>query len=369
MWLDMVMEREPEQLVVRRDARTGLVGVIALHSTVLGPATGGCRRWQYTDEAAAIDDAKRLAEGMTLKNALAGIPFGGGKSVLLSDGAAEPTPAQLKVFASWLNELGGRYVTAEDVGMGVAQMRTLAEHSPYVSGLGYGGFGGDPSPKTAYGVFLGLKALVQRYLEREHLYGLTVAVQGLGSVGMSLCHWLARAGASLVVADVRRQRVEMAVRKYDARPADVRSILREPVDVLAPCALGGVLTPEVAAALPARLVAGAANNQLSDPAVGEMLAERGVIYAPDFVINAGGVISVAQEYLQQAETPAEVASDSHREDWLSERLDAIPRRLLRIVASSRERGESADVVARREAAKVLAGGRGASGQSAADRAA
>ncbi len=347
------MDREPEQLVVRRDVRTGLVGVIALHSTALGPAAGGCRRWQYTDEAAAIDDAKRLAEGMTLKNALAGIPFGGGKSVLLSDGSAEPTAAQLQVFAGWLNELQGRYVTAEDVGMGVAQMRSLAEHTPYVSGLGYGGFGGDPSPKTAYGVFLGLKALVQRFLEREHLYGLTVAVQGLGSVGMSLCHWLARAGASLVVADVRRQRVEMAVRKYDARAVDVHTILTEPADVLAPCALGGVLTPAIAETLRVELVAGAANNQLSESSVGETLAARGVIYAPDFVINAGGVISVAQEYLQQTAPCGD--GDTHREEWLSERLDTIPQRLLQIVGTALHTGESTDLVARREAAAVLAG--------------
>ncbi len=238
--------------------------------------------------------------------------------------------------------------------MGVPQMQLLSQHTPYVSGLGRDGIGGDPSPKTAYGVFLGLKAAVQERLGVEHLYGVKVAVQGLGSVGLSLCHWLARAGADLVVADISRQRVEMAVHKYDAHVVSTAQIGLADVDVFAPCALGGVVTQELAERMPARVVAGAANNQLADVQAGQILFDRGVLYAPDFVINAGGVISVAHEYLTQTGLLGSKAAETP-ESWVGDRINAIPARLAVIIEKSQHQGCSTDVVARDLARDVIEG--------------
>lgn len=350
-----------EQVVVRRDRQSGLTAIIAVHSTQLGPATGGCRRWRYADIDAARTDALRLAESMTYKNALAGLPFGGGKSVIVADDNRRPNPAQLQCFAQWLNELQGRYITAEDVGMGVPEMRAIAAVTPYVSGLGEGGIGGDPSPKTAYGVFLGLKAAVQYKFGVEHLHGIRVAVQGLGSVGMTLCHWLARAGAQLIVTDLDVERVHLAEQKYAAVGVAPDQLLQEirlqkSVDVFAPCALGGVISEQVAMDLDVAVIAGAANNQLATPGCGDILAQRGVLYAPDFVINAAGVISVAHEYLAQQSLFREDAANSV-ENWAGSRIDAIPHRLMNILQIAHAHGTSTDRVARDMALEIVRGGR------------
>ncbi len=345
-----------ERVEIRHDEATNLTAVIAMHSTRLGPAAGGCRRWRYADVGEAITDALRLSEGMTLKNALAGLPFGGGKSVILADDRPRPTAEQLAVFAGWLNELNGRYVTAEDVGMGVAEMRSMAATSPYVSGLGADGIGGDPSPKTAYGVFVGLKTAVQFALGVEHLHGVRVGVQGLGAVGMSLCHWLVRAGAEVTATDINPARVREARERYGVRGVGPDELLKAEMDVFAPCALGGVIDDEVASILDVRVVAGAANNQLLDATAGEILAERGVVYAPDFVINAGGVISVAHEYLLQRGQFTETV-DHSVERWVGERIDAISHRLLDILQQAAASGTSTDGVARRLAREAVAAGR------------
>lgn len=346
-----------EQVVFRRDAETGLVGVIALHSTRLGPAAGGCRRWQYVTEDAAIADALRLSEGMTYKNALAGLPFGGGKSVIMADQHRRPTSAQLARFAQWLNDLQGAYITAEDVGMGLDEARALARGTPFVSGLGQSGVGGDPSPKTAYGVFLGLKTAVQYGMGLQHLHGVAVGVQGLGSVGMSLCHWLARAGARVYVTDIDPQRVREAESRFAAVGVAPDEIIRTPMDVFAPCALGGVITEEVAASTPVQIIAGAANNQLASSAAGDVLAQRGILYAPDFVINAGGVISVAHEYLTQTGQFAEHAEHS-AEQWVGSRVDGIAQRLLDIFESAKRSGAAPDTVARARAMQIVQAGPG-----------
>jgi leucine dehydrogenase len=290
---------------------------------------------------------------MTFKNALAGIPFGGGKSVIVADDNPVPTKAQLQRFAAWLNELEGRYVTAEDVGMGVTQMHELARHTRFVSGVGQDGYGGDPSPKTAFGVFLGLKAAAQYTLGVEDLQGVRVVVQGLGAVGMALCQWLDRAGAELFVSDLNAARVAEARSAFNARPVAAEEVMHVEAEILAPCALGGVITETVARSLPVALVAGAANNQLATPASGAVLAERGVVYAPDFVINAGGVISVAHEYLRQQ---GRLASSHDPQAWIAQRINGIPKRLLSILERSRVTGETPDFVARQAASAIVQAG-------------
>ena len=343
-----------EQVVMRHDEASGLTAVIAIHSTRLGPAAGGCRRWQYVSTDAALTDALRLSEGMSFKNALAGIPFGGGKSVILADGSRAPSRAQLQVFGAWLNELDGRYVTAEDVGMGVEAISALAEHTPHVSGLGKNGVGGDPSPHTAYGVYLGLKTAAAHCLNAMTLRGVRVAIQGLGAVGMSLVQLLHKDGARLYVADLDADRVRRAVTEYGATAVAADEIALSDVDVFAPCALGGAITERVAQEMRALVVAGAANNQLATPASGEILAERGILFAPDFVINAGGVISVMHEYLLQQGHFAQAGEHSVAR-WVGGRIQAIPGRMLDIVRTAEGTGQSTDAVARRAALRVISG--------------
>ena len=311
----------------------------------------GCVWWWW----AAVRDALRLSEGMTYKNALAGIPFGGGKSVILADDHAQPTREQLALFGRWLNELEGRYITAEDVGMGVEQAQTLAQFTPHVSGLGQQGIEGDPSPKTAYGVFRGLLSAVRFKLGVERLNGVTVAVQGLGAMGWALCRHLHDAGAQLVVADINQPRVDAAVQRFAARAVSVERIASLQVDVFAPCALGGVITEHLAHRLNVSVVAGAANNQLACDAAGEVLARRGIVYAPDFVINAGGVISVAHEHLMQTGYFAQAGA--HAVDrWASGRIEDIAPRLNHILQQARNEGRSTDAVAKEMALKVIAAG-------------
>ncbi|MFX3657911.1 MAG: Leu/Phe/Val dehydrogenase [bacterium] len=337
-----IFEAGHEQVVLREDPSTGLRAIIAIHSTRLGPAAGGCRHWTYPDAAAALSDALRLSRGMTFKNALADIPFGGGKSVILGTPGRGLTEGQLETFGGWVDELQGRYVTAEDVGMGVNALRTVARSTRYVSGLGRGGVGGDPSPFTARGVLRGIEAAVRFRLGRDDLDGLRVAVQGLGSVGMHLCELLHERGARLWVADVAAERVAAAVQAFAAQPVDPGAVVSADVDVLAPCALGGVLSLDALAGLRAPVVAGAANNQLASDDVGDLLAGRGVLYAPDYVINAGGVISVAQEFL---------GIDDRQ--WTEQRIDGIGDRLTAIFQRASRTGEPTSRIADELAAERL----------------
>ena len=280
------------------DEASGLKGFIAVHSTALGPGFGGCRMWPYDTEAEALNDALRLSRGMSYKNALAGLSYGGGKAVIIADSRTDKTEALFEAFGRAVDGVGGRYITAEDVGIKVEDMRTVSRTTRYVSGIGgEGGFaGGDPSPNTAYGVFLGLRAAVRHKLGRDDLNGLRVAVQGVGNVGYNLCKHLHNNGAELVVADVYAPNVERVCAEFGATAVDPDAILFETVDVLAPCALGGVINAETISDIQAKVVAGAANNQLGTDADGETLRRRGILYAPDYVVNSAGIITVAAEY-------------------------------------------------------------------------
>ena len=288
------------RIVVRNDPASGLRAAFAIHDLTLGPALGGVRRWAYPDDSAAIADVVRLARGMTFKNALANLPFGGGKSVIIAPGTSGPadgvTEAQLLQFGRWLEELGGEYVVAEDVGMRVADLRCMTAETDYVTGVGRDGRGGNPGPRTAQGVFIGMKVVAER-LGFADVAGVRVAVQGLGNVGMALCELLHRAGAVLVVADINPAKVAHARTRFAAKALPVDAVLAANVDIVAPCALGGAITPQLAATMSARAIAGSANNQLAHDSVGRVLKNRGILYAPDYVINAGGVISAGLEYL------------------------------------------------------------------------
>lgn len=280
------------------DPASGLDGYIALHETDLGPAAGGCRFWSYANGEDAKADAVRLARGMTYKNALAGLPFSGGKAVLRRPEKDFDRTALFEAFGRAVAQLDGRYVTAEDVGTSVADMQVVASMSRHVAGLPpeAGCAGGDPSPWTAQGVFESMQVGVAKALGRD-LEGVTVAVQGVGNVGADLCHRLHAAGARLVIADTDAARCFALAKQVGASVVGVDQIASVEADVFAPCALGGALDLEVARNLRAKLVCGAANNQLATRDVAAVLLDRGIVYLPDYVVNAGGIISVSAEYL------------------------------------------------------------------------
>lgn len=289
-------EAPHERVIFGTDA-SGLRSIIAIHSTSRGPAFGGCRMWTYASDQAALTDALRLSQGMSFKNALANLPFGGGKSVILKPRTAFGRDRLFAAFGDLVESADGEYITAEDVGTTTADMSVVASRTHYVSGLPHhSGFGGDPSPKTAWGVFLSIEQGLEIHFKKS-LPGALVAVQGLGSVGMALCEYLADRGARLVVADVNEARSLEAASRFGARVVAPDEILEVAADVLAPCALGAVLNSQSVARLRASMVAGAANNQLACPEDGDALHARGILYLPDFLINAGGIISVAREYL------------------------------------------------------------------------
>lgn len=323
------------------DPATGLRAVIAVHSTALGPAAGGVRLWRYADSAAAITDALRLSRGMSYKNAMADLPMGGGKGVLLAPDAGK-SEALLAAFGRAVESLNGRYVTAEDVGIAEADMQVIARETRHVSGLPVAGgaAGGDPGPYTAHGVYLGVKAAAKRALGTDDMKGVRVAVQGLGSVGGGLARKLAADGAVLTVADVSSARAEAMAAELGATLVAPEAILSVEADIVSPNALGAILTPASIAALKCMAVAGGANNQLATRAEGALLQQRGILYAPDYVINAGGIINVALEYLGQGDQ-AEV----------EHRIARIPDRLNQVWDESDRTGqpqsEVADAIARR----------------------
>ncbi|WP_066662139.1 MULTISPECIES: Glu/Leu/Phe/Val family dehydrogenase [unclassified Sphingomonas] len=288
----------PEEVLRLDDPQSGLSGVIVVHSTALGPAAGGCRFHRYASDTDAVADALRLAEGMSYKNALAGLPLGGGKAVIRMPDGPFDRAALFRAFGRAVASLGGRYVTAEDVGTSVADMEYVADSTRHVAGLptAPGAPGGDPSPWTALGVLRSMEVAVQRHLGAS-LADVTVAVQGLGHVGFALCELLHEAGARLFVAEPRIEVAAEAARRFGARVMEPDELLTAPAEVLAPCALGGVIDAASVQQLGAAVVCGAANNQLAAPAAGDALRARGILYAPDYVVNAGGIINVAAEHL------------------------------------------------------------------------
>ena len=318
------------------DSQSGLKAIIAIHSTALGPAAGGCRMWQYETEAGAVRDALRLSRGMTYKNAMAGLPLGGGKAVILANPDSPPSDDLFHAFGRCVDSLGGRYVTAEDVGVTVDNMRLVKQVTNFVAGLppAEGSAGGDPSPWTADGCFLGLQAAAKHRLGVDSLDKLRVAVQGVGKVGYDLCRQLHAAGASLVISDVSERKLERARNDFGARVVSPGNILFEDVDILAPCAMGAILDVHSIPEIKATVIGGAANNQLAKEKDGKRLFDRNILYAPDYVINAGGITSVSLEYMGN-KTEADV----------QDQIALIPGRLSEIFASADKLQTPTNVIA------------------------
>jgi len=341
-------DHELVQLV--RDTATGLTAIIAVHSTHLGPGAGGTRFWHYADPGKAMHDALRLSRGMSYKNAMAGLPMGGGKAVILADRDRTKTPEMLAAFGRAIEALGGRYVTAEDVGMSEADMVAMAKETSYVTGLpasGEDAVGGNPGPFTAMGVYLGVKAAVQHKLGKASLKGVHIAIQGTGSVGGGLAQLLARDGARLTLSDIDEARAARLAGKLDVEHVAADRIMSVTCDVFSPNALGAILDDEGIARLDCAVVSGGANNQLARAHHGEMLAARGILYTPDYVINAGGIISVGMEYLCRAHGQACDINEVRK------RIAQIPVRLEEIWQESDASGTSPDRVADAMAQKLI----------------
>ena len=319
------------------DAKTGLRAIIAIHSTALGPAAGGCRMWNYATSDDAFVDALRLSEGMSYKNAMADLPLGGGKAVIWGNSKTEKTPELFRALGRAIATLNGKYWSAEDVGVSVHDMAHAAEETNYVAGLP--GKSGDPSPVTARGVFLGIKAAALRAFGTDDLNGRHVAVQGVGHVGAYVCGHLAKAGAQLTIADVNLEALAQVARDTGASIVGPSEIYDVAADIFSPCALGAIINPDTLPRLKVKVIAGGANNQLSTPDMGEKVKERGILYAPDYVINGGGIINVAAEIAgaydmawvdgkvtRLMETLGEVLDQAQREGKATNRVaDAIAR--------------------------------------------
>lgn len=285
-----------EQVVFCHDEAAGLKAVIAIHDTTLGPALGGCRMWTYAKEDDAIMDALRLARGMTYKAAAAGLNLGGGKTVVIGNPKTDKSEALFRALGRFIQSLNGRYITAEDVGTTVHDMDLIHQETNYVTGISKAyGSSGNPSPMTALGVYRGLQATAKVALGSDDLAGKTVAIQGLGSVGYGLARLVHEAGGKLIVADINQEAVGRAVAEFEAKAVGVSEIYSVQSDIFAPCALGAVINDETIDKLRCKAVAGSANNQLAEERHGNLLHERGILYAPDYVINSGGLINVADE--------------------------------------------------------------------------
>ncbi|MDM5315975.1 branched-chain amino acid dehydrogenase [Fictibacillus sp. b24] len=285
-----------EQMVICQDKQSGLKAIICIHDTTLGPALGGTRMWTYETEDAAIEDALRLARGMTYKNAAAGLNLGGGKTVIIGDPKKDKNEEMFRAFGRYIQGLNGRYITAEDVGTTVEDMDLIYQETPFVTGVSPAfGSSGNPSPVTAYGVYRGMKAAAMEAFGTDSLEGKVIAVQGVGHVAYTLCKHLHEEGASLIVTDINKEAVQRAVEDFGARAVEIDDIYSVDCDIFAPCALGAIINDDTISKIKAKVVAGAANNQLKETRHGDALHEMGIVYAPDYVINAGGVINVADE--------------------------------------------------------------------------
>jgi leucine dehydrogenase len=336
-----------ERVVFCRDAATGLNAIIAIHSTALGPAAGGCRLWQYDSADAALHDVLRLSQGMSYKNAMAGLKFGGGKAVVLKSPDFETSDALFEKFGEFVEKLNGDYVTAEDVGMSMEIMEMIARKTKHVAGLPpkAGQAGGDPSPKTAFGIYKGIEAAVRFRLGKDSLKDLTVAVQGAGHVGYYLCRYLSEAGAKLIVADIDDARAQRVCDEFGATKSGIDEILFQDADVLAPCALGAIIDEQSIPKLKISIVAGGANNQLKTRADGQRLSDAGILFAPDYVINGGGIINVYCEY-----------TGGYSDDQVMDLVAAIGPRLTKIFEEAKESGKPTNVVADDHARGIISSG-------------
>ncbi|HJZ61305.1 MAG TPA: Glu/Leu/Phe/Val dehydrogenase dimerization domain-containing protein [Miltoncostaeaceae bacterium] len=333
-----------ERVVWATDDESGLRAIVAVHSTALGPAVGGCRFHPYADEATAMMDALRLAAGMTLKSAAAGLHLGGGKSVIIGDPARDKTPELLMAFGRVVDSLSGVYLTAEDVGTTAADMDVIHEETEFVLGLTTSrfGLGGDPSPFTSRGVVAAMRAAWCAEQGSGDLADARVVVQGVGKVGSGVARLAAQEGAEVAVADVDAARAASLATEIGARALPAEGVLTTPCDILAPCALGGVLNDATVPALACGVVCGAANNQLADAGVADLLASRGIAYVPDFIANAGGIIAIAHEM----------------DDWDIERVlaavDGIGDTVLELIEEARIEGGGTLEAARRRAEERIA---------------
>lgn len=286
-----------EQIVFCNDKDTGLKAIIGIHNTVLGPALGGTRMWQYNSEWDALNDVLRLSRGMTFKSAITGLNLGGGKAVIIGDAKTQKTPELMLKFGEFVHSLGGRYITAEDVGMATSDMDLVRTVTPYVTGISEEkGGAGNPSPITAYGVFMGMKAAAKYKFGSDDLEDKVIFVEGIGNVGESLVEHLSNEGAKVYISDVNQERLEMVRDTYSVEIYGGNNLYAEDMDIYAPCALGATINDDTITQLKAKVIAGAANNQLANEQKhGMLLREKGIVYAPDFLINAGGIINVYAE--------------------------------------------------------------------------
>jgi len=324
-----------EGVHVFSDAATGLKAVIAVHNTNRGPGAGGTRFWSYLDPKDAITDALRLSKAMSYKNAMADLDLGGGKAVIMRPDGEFDRKALFAAYGRAIESVGGRYITAEDVGVSPDDMRVIKTQTDYVAGLDEGpAASGDPSPVTAEGVFRGIKVAARHALGLESLKGVRIAVQGLGHVGYGLCQHLHEAGAHLIVTDINKVVLDKARQEMGALVVEPDVIHKQAVEIYAPCALGGAISERTLPEIRASIIAGAANNQLATPEMGEACRERGILYAPDYVINAGGIINVAAE-----------VSGVYDPEWVKSKLEALEKTLKSIFDRAAEQGVSTNVIA------------------------
>lgn len=319
------------------DADSGLRAIIAVHSTALGPAAGGCRMWNYDSGEAMLRDALRLSQGMSYKNAMADIPLGGGKAVIWGNAKTDKSPELFRAFGRAVDSLQGKYITAEDVGISVADMQVVREETAHVAGLDEGAAAsGDPSPITALGIYLGIRETAQRAFGTDDLSGRTIAVQGVGSVGGRVCEYLAKAGANLVITDIDQTALADVSSRTGARIVAPDEIYDIEADIFSPNALGSVINEETLDRFRVKAIAGGANNQLTVPEMGEHLRQRGILYAPDYVINGGGIINVAAEI-----------SGNYSREWVDSKVRTLMVTLGNVLDSALQQGEPTNLVADR----------------------
>ena len=339
-FLDYALKHGFGELHFKVDVETGMKAIVAIHNTKLGPALGGCRFIEYPDTTTAIDDAMRLARGMSYKSALANLPLGGGKAVIIKPAYSFDRTAYMHRFGEFVNDLGGRYVTALDSGTQLSDMDIIGQHTPYVASLSSDN--GDPSPSTAIGVLRGIQAAVLFQTGKDSLDGLHIAIQGLGHVGFMLAKHLRECGARLTVADINSTIVEQVVNTLGAKAVSTDDIHKIPCDVFAPCALGAIINDKTINQLQTRIIAGAANNQLAHTYHGQQLHDKGILYTTDYVINAGGVIFAAGKYLKTPDTV------------VNSQIDGIRTTLLDIFTRARTENRSTSDIADTMAQEKLA---------------
>ena len=338
--IDKNQFRGHEQVAYFHDKESGLKAFIAVHDTSLGPAAGGCRMWPYANEMDALSDALRLARGMSYKNAMAGLPLGGGKAVIIGNSKTDKSDELFKALGRSIESLNGAYITAEDVGMTEHDMMTIATETDHGAGLPQGDndssdhASGDPSPFTAKGIYLGIKAAVKYKLGKDSLEGLTIAVQGVGHVGQYLCQHLYNDGVKLLVSDIVQENLEYAVEHFNATVVPIDEILSVKADVLSPCALGAIINDDTVPNFNVPIIAGGANNQLAEDTHGIRLMDKGILFAPDYVINAGGIINVSGE-----------AIGDYDIDWVNKKVDNIYNTLIHIFERADQEQRPTNVVA------------------------